>query len=241
MAQEYRLDELAREAGVASTTVRLYQNRGLLPGPRLVGRTGWYSDVHLARLRLIGRLQHEGFSLTSIRKLLDGWGEGRRLEDLVGVEDQLDALLGRQRELSLTRDELAQRFPAETPTADLIQRAGALGLVEADSDGRFRVPDERFLTTGAALLRIGVPASVVLDEWEALVDVTDAVATRFVDVFEQWVLPRDWRTELTTERTQELAGALQQLRDIADQVLIAAMDASVARVGATRLAELVDE
>src|SRR5690606_35926524 len=30
MGNEYRLDELARQAGVASTTVRLYQNRGLL-------------------------------------------------------------------------------------------------------------------------------------------------------------------------------------------------------------------
>src|SRR4051812_29925228 len=231
---ELRLDDLAREAGVATTTVRLYQNRGLLPGPRVVGRTGWYDDAHLARLRLIGRLQQEGFSLTSIRKVLDGWDEGRRVEDLVGVEHQLDALLRSQRELSLTPDELAARFPAGVLTPDLVERATALGLVEADRDGRVRVPDERFLTTGAALLRLGVPASIVLDEWEALVATTDDIAERFIDLFERWVLPGDWRAQLTTERTHELATALQQLRDIVDQVLVAAMDASIARVGAAR-------
>ena len=40
MGSEYRLDELARRAGVASTTVRLYRSKGLLARPRLEGRTG---------------------------------------------------------------------------------------------------------------------------------------------------------------------------------------------------------
>src|SRR6478609_4959013 len=66
MGSEYRLDELARSAGVASTTVRLYQTKGLLAPPRLEGRTGWYDDSHLSRLRLIARLQSEGYSLGGI-------------------------------------------------------------------------------------------------------------------------------------------------------------------------------
>src|SRR5687767_12274097 len=91
--EELRLDALAAAAGVATTTVRLYQQRGLLHGPRLVGRTGWYDSSHLARLRLIARLQDEGFSLAGIGKLLESWETGRELGDLVGVEEQLDALL----------------------------------------------------------------------------------------------------------------------------------------------------
>ncbi|MFN2607175.1 MAG: MerR family transcriptional regulator [Acidimicrobiales bacterium] len=53
------LDDLARRAGLPTTTVRLYQHKGLLPGPRLVGRTGRYDESHLSRLALIGRLQDE--------------------------------------------------------------------------------------------------------------------------------------------------------------------------------------
>src|SRR5262245_58628322 len=91
---QYRLDELARRAGVASTTVRLYQNKGLLAPPRLEGRTGWYNDSHLSRLRLIARLQGEGYSLAGIANLLAQWEQGRGLDAVVGVEAQLDSLLG---------------------------------------------------------------------------------------------------------------------------------------------------
>ena len=94
MSAEFRLDDLARRAGVASTTVRLYQSKGLLAPPRLEGRTGWYNESHLSRLRLIARLQAEGHSLAGIRNLLVEWEQGRSLDAVVGVETELDALLG---------------------------------------------------------------------------------------------------------------------------------------------------
>src|ERR671913_2418095 len=93
MGSEYRLDDLARQAGVASTTVRLYQPRGLLAPPRLEGRTGWYDDSHLSRLRLIARLQAHGYSLAGIDDLLAQWERGRTLDAVIGVEAELDALL----------------------------------------------------------------------------------------------------------------------------------------------------
>ena len=53
---EYRIDDLAREAGTTVRNVRVYQDRGLLPPPRREGRAGIYTDVHLGRLRLSGLL-----------------------------------------------------------------------------------------------------------------------------------------------------------------------------------------
>lgn len=238
MTDRLRLDEVAREAGVATTTVRLYQNKGLLPGPEVVGRTGWYDETHLARLRLIARLQQDGFSLAGIGRLLETWQGGRGLQDIVGVERHLDAVLHPQRSVVLTPDELLARFPAGAITDDLVQRASALGLIDAADDGRLQVADERFLSTGAALLELGVPAEVVLDEWEALVAITDAAASRFIDLFERWVLPADWRVDLDPARAAELSLALAGLRRIADDVVAAAMGNSVARLGADRLAEI---
>src|SRR5438309_572599 len=50
MASEYRIDELAREAGTTVRNVRAYQDRGLLPPPRRSGRVGLYTDARqLAR------------------------------------------------------------------------------------------------------------------------------------------------------------------------------------------------
>jgi DNA-binding transcriptional MerR regulator len=236
---EMRLDDLAAAANVATTTVRLYRQRGLLPAPRLVGRTGWYGPAHLSRLRLIARLQEQGFSLAGIGKLLDSWERGQDLTDLVGVEAQLDELLARRAPVTLDAAELAERIPAAAVSPDLVQRAAAMGLIELTDDGRFRVPDERFLDTGAALAELGVPTEVILDEWEDLVRHTDAIAERFITVFEQHLLPDDWREGLAAERAGELAGTLARLQHTARQVVAAALDASLAQIGARRLAELI--
>jgi DNA-binding transcriptional MerR regulator len=236
---ELRLDALAAAAGVATTTVRLYQQKGLLPGPRLVGRTGWYGRGHLARLRLIGRLQDDGFSLAGIGRLLESWEQGRDLTDLVGVEEQLDSLLHRRVAMVLEPSELAQRLPGEALSPAAFARAVELGLVEPTDDGRFRIPDPRFLDTGADLVALGVPVMAVLDEWEHLARTTDALARRFVGVFEDHLLPADWRQDLDAERTRDLASTLARLQHGAGQIVQASLDASLARLAARRLAELV--
>ena len=68
----YTLTELADLAGVTARTVRYYISQGLLavdvspgPGPK-------YDDTHLARLRLIRRLQAEHQPLAEIRHRLEG-------------------------------------------------------------------------------------------------------------------------------------------------------------------------
>ncbi len=231
-ADEMRIDDLAREAGVATTTVRLYQARGLLPGPRLVGRTGYYGEEHLARLRLIARLQDQGFSLAGIGHLVETWEQGRDLADLVGVEGQLDALLRPADPAVLTPEELLARFPQPAEAAELIPRAVELGLIEDDGAGRWRVPDARFLDAGAALAGLGVPLATVLDEWALLRGATDGVAERFVAVFE---------THVATGRQPppDLAASLAELRRIAGEVLAAALDASLAEAAARRLGDLL--
>src|SRR5215471_1771673 len=237
---EMRIDDLARAAGVATTTVRLYQARGLLPGPRVVGRTGWYDQRHLARLALIGRLQDQGFSLAGIGRLLETWQDGRDLADLVGVEHQLDALLGRRHDVVVDAAGLAARLPPEAVTREIMARAVELGLVEPLDDGRFRVPDRRFLDTGTALIALGVPVEEVLDEWEHLRGVAGGIAERFVAVFERHVLPAGAadRTDLGAAEVAELADALARLRQAAGDVVAAALDAALAAEAARRLGGL---
>src|SRR5688572_15485820 len=79
------IDELAQRAGTKTSTIRMYQTRGLLPGPELQGRVGFYDDSHLTRLRMIARLQDRGYSLAAIKDLVDGWDHGDNLADVLGV------------------------------------------------------------------------------------------------------------------------------------------------------------
>jgi DNA-binding transcriptional MerR regulator len=67
-ATSYSLAELANEANVSTRTVRYYMQHGLLPPPRGGGPGAHYDDGHLARLRLIKRLQGTHLPLAEIRK-----------------------------------------------------------------------------------------------------------------------------------------------------------------------------
>ncbi len=68
----YKLDELAREAGTSSRTVRYYVQRGLLPAPQFRGKDTVYGEEHLVRLRVIRRLQDAYLPLDAIAAELEG-------------------------------------------------------------------------------------------------------------------------------------------------------------------------
>ncbi len=69
---EYSLQDLADLADVSPRTIRYYVAQGLLPSPGQVGPGARYTDGHLARLRLIRRLQREHLPLAEIRTRLAG-------------------------------------------------------------------------------------------------------------------------------------------------------------------------
>jgi DNA-binding transcriptional MerR regulator len=79
------IEELARRAGLSTRNVRAYRTAGLLPPPRLEGRTGRYGDEHLRRLTVVARLQRRGWSLAAIRDALAAQDAGRSLEELLDL------------------------------------------------------------------------------------------------------------------------------------------------------------
>ena len=82
----WTIDELAAVAGTTSRNLRAFQSRGLLPAPRLVGRTGHYDESHRRRLEAILRLQRRGYSLAAIADLAAAWDRGASLDDVLGFE-----------------------------------------------------------------------------------------------------------------------------------------------------------
>jgi MerR HTH family regulatory protein len=82
---EYRIDDLARQTGTTVRSLRVLHDKSLLQPPALRGRTGWYDDAHLARVRLVLRLQERGFTLSAIGELIRAWENGLTLADVLGV------------------------------------------------------------------------------------------------------------------------------------------------------------
>src|SRR5216684_1641572 len=120
---EYRIEQLARAAGVAVDTIRFYQGKGLLEAPRREGRVTWYGDAHLDRLRRIRDLQQRGFTLTVIQRFLAG--------ELEPSDEGLVAAITRpSAPQTLTRAELAERS-GETEAAERRLLALFTELLEA--------------------------------------------------------------------------------------------------------------
>jgi DNA-binding transcriptional MerR regulator len=81
----YSLTELADLGGVTPRTVRYYLGQGLLPAVGPSGPGSKYGTTHLARLRLIRRLQTEHLPLAEIRRRLDDLDEAA-IRDLAAQE-----------------------------------------------------------------------------------------------------------------------------------------------------------
>lgn len=217
-SEEMTIEELARRADVATTTVRMYQTRGLLPGPRRVGRVSRYGPGHLARLHMIGQLQERGFSLAGIQQLVETWEAGRGLDDLLGLEGQLPGFEPAPETRRLTVEEVAAHFPEGALTAEAIERGRELDVVQVAEDGRLEV-QPGFLEIGAALVEMGIPLADVFTEEEALDEAMNRIVRRFAELFERHILQDFIAVGMPAERLPALADTLQRLSELATEVV----------------------
>lgn len=71
------IGEVAGRSGVAATTLRYYEQIGLLAPPARLGGQRRYSDAVLARLEVIGLCKSAGFTLDEIQLLFADEAPGR--------------------------------------------------------------------------------------------------------------------------------------------------------------------
>jgi DNA-binding transcriptional MerR regulator len=160
-AGELTVEELAGRSGIAVDTVRFYQARGLLERPARRGRRALYGEAHLERLRRIRELQHQGFSLAQIRRLLErstADAEGPLLRAL--VEE------GAGGERRLSRAELAAEAGVPEALVRAIEASGIarpLGVGDEASEARFNEADVEMARAAMRILEGGFPLPAILD------------------------------------------------------------------------------
>jgi DNA-binding transcriptional MerR regulator len=241
---DYRIDELARAAGMTVRNVRVYQERGLLPPPRREGRVGLYDDAHLARLRLIGGLLDRGYGFAHIAELVSAWERGRDLGDLLGLEAVLTGPWSDEIPSHLTAEELAEMY-ADQITDDTTKRAIELGILVVDGD-RFRIPSPRILHAGAELVAAGIPLPAVLDlaaQLQSDIDhsaglLVEAVATHILSTHApDWMPAGDELRQLT-----DLIGRLRPLAQMAvDAYLARAIEQHIRALLGDRFGKLLED
>lgn len=77
MAASLTIGEVARQAGIAATTLRYYEQLGLVPAPARVGGQRRYHHSVLARIDVIRLCKSAGFSLEEVHLLLADDAPGR--------------------------------------------------------------------------------------------------------------------------------------------------------------------
>jgi DNA-binding transcriptional MerR regulator len=180
-APAFGIDELARRAAATVRTVRMYQERGLLPPPQRQGRTAVYGDHHLHRLQLVQRLSERGYSLAAIKELTQAWDAQRDLGSVLGLDDVLAQPLHPEAPRRISADELAEMFPADVDLSGLA-KALEIGLLLPDGD-QFIAPVPTMIDIGRELVESGVPLIDSLDVASAVLRTTRELAELFVSMF----------------------------------------------------------
>jgi DNA-binding transcriptional MerR regulator len=214
--REYRIGELAREAGITVRTLRYYQERKLLAPPRRRGRMGWYSQAHLDRLRVIGQLLDRGHTLGGISELLSAWEHGYDLTDLLGFERAMTAPWSDEVPVPVTIADIGVRLKGQL-TPELLEEAVRLGYIEVDGD-RVTHVSRRLLDTTTHLVREGIPLPAILATGRELQAGLDKMASLLVELVITHVLGRHSSVPRPAD-VARLAETIERLRPIARTVV----------------------
>lgn len=110
------LEELTARVGLSVRNVRFYTSRGLVPPPIRRGRSGFYSDDHVARLELVRELQGHGFTLAAIEKYVDHIPADATPSDIALHLSLLTPVTG-ERDVDVAEGLAGLGIPAEAATA----------------------------------------------------------------------------------------------------------------------------
>jgi MerR family redox-sensitive transcriptional activator SoxR len=133
---ELTIGEVARRAGVATSSIRYYERIELLPAPeRVSGQRRYRADV-LGKLGFIGVAQSAGFKLAEIKELIEGVDSGSGMAEQMRVLSarklgEVEALLERTKAMKGWL-EVAQECGCASPAECALFPAGTDGPADPD-------------------------------------------------------------------------------------------------------------
>lgn len=118
------VSELARRSGVPTTTLRFYEEQGLLPAGRTPSGYRVYDDAAVDRLGFIATAKRLGLALPEIRLLLQPWQHGGCRDVQAELGPLLEARITETRERIAELTDFGKRLEAAREHLGLIDRDG---------------------------------------------------------------------------------------------------------------------
>jgi len=224
-SEEFTVDQLAAKVGMTVRNVRAYAGRGLIPPPRLAGRTGYYGPDHVARLTLVRELLDKGYTLSAVERMMSELPDGALA---LGVFETLVSPWSPTEPEVITELQLAER--AGIPHNDAtIAKLVELGIAERQDDGRLRIPNPDLLRTGLEVIKLGVPLDAIFEMLPKLFHQADEVAKIYVELFRGTVWRQFADAGMPADGWPEIQRTLENIIPLAGQALVAAFRESMAR------------
>lgn len=198
-----------------------YQTEGLLPPPMQVGRVAEYGHDHRRRLEVIVRLAKRGFGINAIREVLDSHARRGTIDDLIGLDSQLESPQGAGR---CTRDEARARYGLSDELLDL---AVAAGLLRGADEGGFEVVGEARLGTSVELQQLGVPLQKSLRLLAELTSCMRPVADGAVRAVAEDVWRPYVEQGLPQAETASVSAALSEIRRLSNRAVVLTRSAAL--------------
>jgi DNA-binding transcriptional MerR regulator len=181
---EMTISELAERTGMTVRNIRAHQTRGLLPPPVVRGRTGYYSQEHVARIELTREMQAEGLNLEAIRRM--GESVNGAAEEIFDFTRSLRAPFEEEAPEIVELAELAELWKKEVEEGrgfEMLERGEKLGVIRSLPEGKVEVISPRMMAAAAALAEVGMSPDAVLATAEKLRRKADDIAQLFTDLF----------------------------------------------------------
>jgi DNA-binding transcriptional MerR regulator len=221
------IDALAARVGMTVRNVRAYAGRGLLPPPRLRGRTGLYDDEHLARLTLIQQMLAEGYTLGAIERVLERAPEGVTSAGLALHRALLTPWLPEEPERLARADLEAQ---AGAPLDDeLLALLAELGVVVPLPDGRLEVRSPTLLRAGLAVVALGIPPDKVVVAQQLVAEHAQAAARLYVELFRDTVWREFADAGQPSAAWPRVQQAVERVQPVASQAMLATFRIAMAQ------------
>jgi DNA-binding transcriptional MerR regulator len=214
------IDQLAASVNMTVRNVRAYAGRGLIPAPRLVGRTGYYGPEHASRLLLIRDLLDRGYTLSAVEKVLQRQSTataGHALDLLNTLEDPL----GQTEEPEEMSVDALLRLAGVGHETEFLDRLVEVGLVERLGDDRVLLLRPFVVRAGAKAMALGLDRRSVLDLLPLLGEHMHVIAQRFVDEFRAQLWKPFADAGLPEERWPAMLESIRTLLPVASQAVLA--------------------
>lgn len=179
-ADEFTVEALSERTGVSVRNVRAYQTAGLMPPPRLQGRTALYNAKHLGKLELIRDLRKQGFKLDAIKDMLTGTPDGAWTEYSLVSHLFSTTFFTVEKPQRKAISEMASHW-AQTATPQQKDRLSENGLYRSIGPDEVEMLSPALERIGIQLAELDVPLDTVLDLQDELIRHSRAIARAYVE------------------------------------------------------------